>query len=100
MEDLDQPLRGPHTPGPWEMSNDAVPSGHVQVTVYAESTGERVATAFGRVPNARLIAAAPDLLVTLQNIADGTLSESRLAIAHLRRSREAARTAIAKALGE
>ena len=51
-----------HTPGPWETSRDAVPPGHVQITIYAESTGERVATAFERNANAKLIAAAPELL--------------------------------------
>ena len=51
-----------HTPGPWGTSKDAVPEGIVQVTVYAEATGDRVATAFDRKENARLIAAAPDLL--------------------------------------
>ncbi len=51
-----------HTPGPWATSRDAVPEGHVQITVYAESTGQRVATVFDRKANAPLIAAAPDLL--------------------------------------
>ena len=51
-----------HTPGPWETSRDAVPEGHVQITVYAEATGDRVATVFDREANAPLIAAAPDLL--------------------------------------
>lgn len=54
-----------HTPGPWQTSRDAVPAGHVQVTVYEEATGQRVATAFEREENARLIAAAPDLLAAL-----------------------------------
>ena len=51
-----------HTPGPWEISRDAVPEGYTQNTVYAERDGERVATAFRNDANARLIAAAPDLL--------------------------------------
>lgn len=51
-----------HTPGSWETSRDAVPDGHVQVTVYSEESGERVATVFQTEANARLIAAAPDLL--------------------------------------
>ena len=54
-----------HTPGPWTTSRDAVSAGHVQITVYAEETGMRVATVFEREANARLIAAAPDLLVAL-----------------------------------
>lgn len=63
-----------HTPGPWAMSRDAVPPGHVQVTIYAEASGARVATAFETEWNARLIAAAPDLLATLRELvskADG-----------------------------
>uniref|UniRef100_A0A6M3Y0E2 Uncharacterized protein n=1 Tax=viral metagenome TaxID=1070528 RepID=A0A6M3Y0E2_9ZZZZ len=51
-----------HTPGPWEISRDAVPAGFVQVTVYEERTGRRVATAFKEEANARLISAAPGLL--------------------------------------
>lgn len=55
-----------HTSGPWELSPDAVPKGHTQITVYAESNGERVATVFREEANARLISAAPELLATLQ----------------------------------
>ncbi len=55
-----------HTPGPWECSNDATPEHHTQITVYAETDGERVATVFRTEANARLIAAAPDLLSALR----------------------------------
>jgi hypothetical protein len=48
-----------YTPGPWAMSRDAVPDWHTQITIYAEATGERVATAFETPANACLIAAAP-----------------------------------------
>ena len=51
-----------HTPGPWEASRDAVPDYHTQFTVYAESSGERVATVFLTEANVTLIKAAPDLL--------------------------------------
>lgn len=51
-----------YTPGPWAAIRDAVPADHVQITIYAEGSGERVATAFLAEENARLIAAAPDLL--------------------------------------
>lgn len=50
-----------HTPGPWDTSRDATPEYHYQATVSDEG-GERVATAFVSEANARLIAAAPDLL--------------------------------------
>lgn len=56
------------TPGPWETSRDAVPEGHVQITVYAESSGERVATVFQAEANARLIAAAPAMYEALKNL--------------------------------
>ena len=57
-----------HTPGPWEISRDAVPAGFVQVTVYEERTGRRVATAFKEEANARLISAAPDLLEACERV--------------------------------
>ena len=51
-----------HTPGPWGISRDAVPKGHVQSTVYAEHSGQRVATVFESEANVHLVAAAPELL--------------------------------------
>jgi hypothetical protein len=68
----DQPSTPPveHTPGPWATSRDAVPKGHVQVTVYAENTGERVATVFQAEANAELVAAAPAMLALLQRWAE------------------------------
>lgn len=53
-----------HTPGPWDTSRDAVPDGIVQITVCG-TDGKRVATVFGCEANARLIAAAPEMLATL-----------------------------------
>lgn len=50
-----------HTPGPWRTSRDAVPEDHVQITVYAESDGDRVATVFRTKENATLIAMAPEM---------------------------------------
>lgn len=85
-----------HTPGPWATSRDAVPAGHVQITVYAEGTGERVATAFGSEANAHLIAAAPDLLsaakAILFQVDQGKVLERDACITQ-------ARDAIAKAEG-
>lgn len=57
-----------HTPGPWATSSDAVPDWHTQFTVYAEEGGERVATVFMEPANARLVAAAPDMLLHLQRV--------------------------------
>jgi hypothetical protein len=45
----------------WSTSRDAVPDGYVQVTVYEESTGDRVATVFDAQALA-IIEAAPALL--------------------------------------
>lgn len=54
------------TPGPWATSKDAVPDGHVQITVYDEPTGKRVATVFERPENAQAIAATHQTLEALQ----------------------------------
>jgi len=54
-----------HTPGTWSISNDAVPDGIVQKTIYSESTGSRIATVFQTKGNSLLIAAAPLLLENL-----------------------------------
>ncbi len=59
-----------HTPGPWELSRDAVPDWHTQITVYTEATGTRVATVFEREANAHLIAAAPELLAACEAALD------------------------------
>lgn len=48
--------------GDWSTSRDAVPEGHIQITVYTESDGLRVATVFRDEANAELIAMAPKLL--------------------------------------
>lgn len=63
-----------HTPGPWDTSVDAVPDGHVQITVHA-GDGTRVATAFEEVANSWLIAAAPEMLAALQRIYEGSTGE-------------------------
>lgn len=63
-------MNSKHTAGPWAVSRDAVPEGHVQNTIYAEGSGERVATAFLVEENAHLIAAAPDLLAALEYFTD------------------------------
>lgn len=59
-----------HTPGPWTTSRDAVPDGYTQITIYSEPTGDRVATVFETPANARLIAAAPDLLEALKQVTE------------------------------
>ena len=51
----------------WEQSNDAVPEGIVQITIYDTASGDRVATAFQTKENASLIVAAPELLAVLRD---------------------------------
>lgn len=50
------------TTGEWNMSRDAVPDHHVQITIYSDQTDARVATVFQTMGNAHLVTAAPDLL--------------------------------------
>lgn len=51
-----------HTSGPWASGHLAAPEGVTQVEVYREDTGKRIAYVFDSDADARLIAAAPDLL--------------------------------------
>lgn len=55
----------------WHASRDAVPEGHVQVTVYDEATGNRMATVFDAqaVP---VVTAAPNMLQALRKVCDAT----------------------------
>lgn len=89
-----------HTPGPWDVSKDAVPDWYTQMTVSAED-GERVATVFLSEANARLIAAAPDLLNTLRIVEAHTDREWIDATPGIEKVRvilhDAARDAIVKA---
>lgn len=80
-----------HTPGPWAMSRDAVPEGHTQITIYAEVSGERVATAFLAEENARPIAAAPDLLAALDEIERHADEAARLGVKRCAAIRDCAR---------
>lgn len=93
-----------HAPETWETSKDAVPQGHVQITVYDTKSGKRVATVFEREANAHLIAASPDMRAALQAAKDqldwfvrmyATANTIKPASAAL----EAARAALAKANG-
>ena len=79
-----------HTSGPWEWN----PSHHSVV----QPNGDDVLVGPSYKANARLIAAAPDLLSSLMFVVDAAATESGMDIyrAHL----EVARAAIAKATGE
>lgn len=85
-----------HTPGQWETSRDAVPDYHTQITVYAQSDGERIATVFRTEDNASLIAAAPDLLEALRDLVRNMPVDAINISGPLR----AARAAVARAEGK
>lgn len=57
-----------HTPGEWIYRKGSYP--HFQSLVYSEETGEDIAVTYSdeTAANARLIAAAPDLLAALQEL--------------------------------
>ncbi len=84
-----------HTPGPWSVWSDPEQKDQCQ---YIDAKGMAVAHVFGinREANARLIAAAPDLLEALIEMVDdfGPTPSDRF------RSLGPARAAIAKATGE
>lgn len=65
-----------YSPAPWETSRDAVPAGHVQITVY-DADGCRVATVFAREANAHLIKASPALLEALREALDWNADDIR-----------------------
>jgi hypothetical protein len=100
-----------HTPGPWLTTESTEHWGRVNVTVQAAFTANEIATAWQGTTdvnraNARLIAAAPDLLEVLkafsdyvrdeQMATDGAVTYPTTAINHWA---FLARAAIAKATG-
>ncbi len=87
-----------HTPGPWESQATAGYETHGQRAVYAEENGKDIAIVYDGEANARLIAAAPELLEACKALVgsdhDGKSFTSRAALAT-----RLARAAIAKAEG-
>ncbi len=67
-----------HTPGPWQLG---APSPDVNAAATVRSDGWDVAHCFGTnaEPNARLIAAAPDLLAACQAVIHATSDPTRWA---------------------
>jgi hypothetical protein len=55
-----------HTPGPWYSQPTAGHETHGQSAIASEATGKTVAIAYDGKADARLLAAAPDLLEALQ----------------------------------
>ncbi len=83
-----------HTAGPWESQATAGHDIHGQSSVYSECDGKDIAIVYDGEANARLIAAAPELLEALREIQDHLYTKQDFA-----RCREMARAAIAKAKG-
>lgn len=84
-----------HTPGPWDLDEGDLS------TVYELETSDPLAEVFSdksaeeNVANARLIAAAPELLEALEALL--AASEKHIFSTECKRERDAARAAIAKA---
>lgn len=79
-----------HTPGPWSQDNGHIWHGDIHIAALTQNWSDGGTQ---KLANARLIAAAPDLLAALQAICDG------VNWAHAD-CREVARAAIKQATGE
>ena len=87
-----------HTPGPWRATPPALRhEKHGQSVVYAEADGKDVAVIYDGRANARLIAAAPELLAACKAIAALMDGQGR---ANMPEVAGQARAAIAKATVE
>jgi hypothetical protein len=60
------------TPGPWESQHTAGHDTHGQTAIYAEADGKDIAIVYDGEANARLIAAAPELLRALLEVEEQT----------------------------
>jgi len=85
------------TPWPWRAAYTAGHETHGQSVVYAEADGKDIAVIYDGKANARLIAAAPDLLAALCEIMDD-VDLGIQAVGNI--NGKNARAAIAKAKGE
>ena len=94
-------MKTQHTPGPWfiEQRTDDNGATHCRITASDGHgwSGNRYMSVSGCIDehDARLIAAAPELLEALQSVLDNCLDSEGLCAAHAK-----ARAAIAKATGE
>lgn len=88
-----------HTPGPWSINDWPQANSDIAVGAVGTPLVARVpirdVSIVGQMANARLIAAAPDLLDTLQHIESAAMDLT----CERRTIRDAARAAIAKATG-
>jgi hypothetical protein len=97
-----------HTPGPWTISRDTGSKGERYIWMDGDYFGgHAIATVHDKVPesaeaNARLLAAAPDLLAALQAILEtlDNMTTSQFQHGADKPARDLARAAIAKALEE
>ncbi len=106
-------MNAKHTPGPWRddpvRDNDTGDFADSRIEI-RDDDGGYIARAFAHTnhgvlqANARLIAAAPDLLAALEELSDAVGSTAQATMYHycrrVREAQEAARAAIAKARGE
>lgn len=86
-----------HTPGPWSWSRDTMEN-RCDITLHSEATGYSIlyCCVKPREPNARLMAAAPDLLEALE-LAHATLCGANM---NKKIVEQKVMAAIAKAKGE
>ena len=91
-------MEAKHTPGPWSWTTDTLEN-RCDITLHSEATGYSIlyCCVKPREPNARLMAAAPDLLEALNELANG-YSGNRFDVGIVPRLKKA-RAAIAKATG-
>lgn len=54
----------------WAIARDAVPEWCVQISIYDQGTGERVATVFSSKEDAAKVAAVPDLYAAVEHAAE------------------------------
>jgi hypothetical protein len=90
-----------HTPGPWCVKRDKTGLPYIGVVSDPSDYPGTVATVDGGYPegDARLIAAAPDMLDALKRIADGQWDDTIAETTGTLAMREIAREAIRKATG-
>ena len=87
-----------HTPGPWQVSisDDA----RIEARITTEDGAPVFVGRFVNYDNARLIAAAPDLLAALRLILESEETHGDSVVCDFETLQSVARAAVAKAIGE
>ena len=88
------------TPWPWRAAYTAGHETHGQSVVYAEADGKDIAVIYDGEANSRLIAAAPEMENTLNEIVGMVIAQNIDGLDRTGKIYEIARAAIAKAKGE